>query len=293
MIGAADDRRLTRRKARYWNGAREHAWMLAPPVAFLAAFLVVPLARVVWASVGPLGAPFAVYARVFEQGFYARSFLYTIQTAFIVTLVCLIAAYPLAYALANARGWTGRLMSTLLLLPLWTSVVIRSYAWLILFQRHGPVNAGLLWLHWVGQPVQILQTAAAVRIGMVHILLPFMVLPLVASMTRVDRTLLRAARVLGATPVRVFLRVYLRLTLPGVLAGCSLVFISALGFYITPALLGGARNATAAMMIEQAVSVFLDWPLASALSTILLLTTIVLYLGYARLTRGELRALVR
>jgi len=267
--------------------------MLAPPVVFLCVFLVMPLARVMWASIGPPEAPFSVYARVVAQGFYLRSFLYTVETAFVVTLVCLATAYPLAYAVANARGWTGRLMSTAILLPLWTSVVIRSYAWLILFQRHGPVNDGLLWLHWIAEPVQILQTSVAVRIGMVHILLPFMVLPLIASMSKVDRTLLRAASVLGATPMRVFLRVYLRLTLPGVLAGCSLVFISALGFYITPALLGGARNATAAMMIEQAVSVFLDWPLASALSTILLLTTVALYLAFARLTGGELGTLVR
>jgi ABC-type spermidine/putrescine transport system permease subunit I len=128
---------------------------------------------------------------------------------------------------------------------------------------------------------------------MVHILLPFMVLPLATSMAAVDETFLRAGRILGAGPLRLFLRVYLMLTLPGVTAGCSLVFITSLGFYITPALLGGTRNTMIAVTIEQAVSVFFDWPLASALSTILLLVTVALYLVYIRLTQGDLRGVVK
>jgi ABC-type spermidine/putrescine transport system permease subunit I len=173
------------------------------------------------------------------------------------------------------------------LVPLWTSVVIRSYAWLILFQRNGPVNSVLLALGWIGEPIKILQTSAAVQIGMVHILLPFMILPLVTTMIKVDHTLLRAARVLGAPPSKVFTRIYFRLTLPGIAGGCALVFITSLGFFITPSLLGGARQTMAAMMIEQAVSVFLNWPLASALSTVLLTVTVALYLICARLTGEE------
>src|SRR5581483_2948891 len=132
-----------------------------------------------------------------------------------------------------------------------------------------------------------------VEIGMVHILLPVMILPLVASMMAVDPTLLRAGRVLGASPIKLFIRVYFRLTVPGVSAGSALVFISALGFFITPSLLGGARNAMAAVVIEQAVSVFFDWPLASALSTVLLLMTLGIYIAYARLTGGDLEVLLK
>ncbi|HTC10793.1 MAG TPA: ABC transporter permease [Acetobacteraceae bacterium] len=273
---------------KYWSIAREHAWMVVPPVAFLGVFLLLPLARVVFSSFAQPTWTLGNYAKVFDESFYLRSFWYTIEVAFCVTVVCLVIAYPLAYAIANSRGRSQKLMSVLVLLPLWTSVVIRSYAWLILFQRQGPVNSILLALGWIDEPLKILQTSTAVEIGMVHILLPFMILPLVSAMLKVDRTLLRAARVLGARPVKVFTRIYIRLTLPGITAGCALVFITSLGFFITPSLLGGAQQTMAAMMIEQAVSVFLNWPLASALSTVLLAMTVSLYLIYAKLTGGEI-----
>jgi putative spermidine/putrescine transport system permease protein/mannopine transport system permease protein len=233
------------------------------------------------------------YVRVFSDVAYLRAFSYTLEVALSVTALCLLIGYPLAYAIARARGVAQKLISILVLLPLWTSVVIRSYAWLILFQRKGALNDLLLSMGLVKEPIDILQTSLAVEIGMVHILLPVMVLPLVASMMAVDPTLLRAGRILGARPPRLFFRVYLRLTLPGISAGCVLVFISALGFFITPSLLGGAQNAMAAVVIEQAVSVFFDWPLASALSTVLLLITIGIYLAYARLTGGELQVALK
>jgi ABC-type spermidine/putrescine transport system permease subunit I len=273
---------------KYWSFAREHTWMVAPPLAFLCIFLLLPLLRVIFSSFAQPTWTLGNYAKVFDESFYLRSFWYTIEVAFCVTLACLVIAYPLAYAIASSRGRSQKLMSVLVLLPLWTSVVIRSYAWLILFQRQGPVNAILLTFGWIAEPIKILQTSAAVEIGMVHILLPFMILPLVTTMLKVDRTLLRAARVLGARPVKVFTRIYLRLTLPGITAGCALVFITSLGFFITPSLLGGAQQTMAAMMIEQAVSVFLNWPLASALSTVLLTMTLSLYLIYAKLTGGDM-----
>jgi putative spermidine/putrescine transport system permease protein/mannopine transport system permease protein len=262
--------------------------MMVPPIGFLGVFLLLPLARVVFSSFARPTWTLANYAKVFDESFYLRSFWYTFEVAFCVTVVCLVIAYPLAYAIANSRGRSQQLMSVLVLLPLWTSVVIRSYAWLILFQRHGPVNSILLALGWIDEPVKILQTSTAVEIGMVHILLPFMILPLVTTMLKVDRTLLQAARVLGARPVKVFTRIYIRLTRPGITAGCALVFITALGFFITPSLLGGAQQSMAAMMIEQAVSVFLNWPLASALSTVLLAMTVSVYLIFAKLTGGEM-----
>jgi ABC-type spermidine/putrescine transport system permease subunit I len=262
--------------------------MMVPPIGFLGVFLLLPLARVVFSSFARPTWTLANYAKVFDESFYLRSFWYTFEVAFCVTVVCLVIAYPLAYAIANSRGRSQQLMSVLVLLPLWTSVVIRSYAWLILFQRHGPVNSILLALGWIDEPVKMLQTSTAVEIGMVHILLPFMILPLVTTMLKVDRTLLQAARVLGARPVKVFTRIYIRLTRPGITAGCALVFITALGFFITPSLLGGAQQSMAAMMIEQAVSVFLNWPLASALSTVLLAMTVSVYLIFAKLTGGEM-----
>ena len=261
--------------------------MVAPPVAFLGVFFLFPLLCVIYSSVAQPSWTLGNYAKVVDESFYLRSFWYTIEIAASVTVLCLIIAYPLSYTVASSRGRAQKLMWILVLVPLWTSVVIRSYAWLILFQREGPVNAILLALGWISEPIKILQTSAAVEIGMVHILLPFMVLPLVTAMVKVDATLLRAARVLGAPPFKVFWRIYVRLTLPGAAAGCALVFITSLGFFITPSLLGGARQTMAAMMIEQAVSVFLNWPLASALSTVLLAITVTLYLVCARLTGDD------
>jgi putative spermidine/putrescine transport system permease protein/mannopine transport system permease protein len=184
-------------------------------------------------------------------------------------------------------------MIGLIVASLWTSAVIRSYAWMILFQRYGIVNQALVALGLADAPVRILQTTTAVTIGMVHILLPFMLLPLITTMRRIDPTLLRAGRILGAGPVRLFLRVYLPLSLPGVNAGVALVFITSLGFFITPSLLGGGRTNMAAMIIEQEANTYLDWPLASAIATILLIFTVAIYLAYGRLARIDVTRGVR
>jgi len=178
------------------------------------------------------------------------------------------------------------------LVPLFTSVVVRSYAWMVLFQRNGPLNQALVWLDWPGAPVRLLQTPFAVDVGMVHILLPFMILPILGAMRAIDGTMLQAGELLGASPWRVFTRVYVPLTLPGASAGVILVFISALGFFITPALLGGGRSTTIAVLIEQQAVDLLNWPMASALATVLLVLSVVVYAGYNRLTRrfNEARA---
>jgi ABC-type spermidine/putrescine transport system permease subunit I len=221
---------------------------------------------------------------VLFSGPYLQILLYTLEIAAIVTVVCLLIAYPVAALTARMRGVPLQLMTALIVGSLWTSAVIRSYAWMILFQRFGVVNQALIALGLADAPVRILQTNTAVVIGMVHILLPFMLLPLIATMRRIDRNLLRAGEILGAGPVRLFLRVYLPLSLPGVNAGTMLVFITALGFFITPSLLGGGRTMMAAMIIEQQVDIYLDWPMASAIATVLLAMTLALYLLYGRLT---------
>jgi ABC-type spermidine/putrescine transport system permease subunit I len=191
-----------------------------------------------------------------------------------------------AYVMARATGARLQLMAAFIIVPLWTSVVIRSYAWMVVFQRRGVLNDGLLALGLVDEPVRFIPGALAVHVGMVHIMLPFMILPLIANMRAIDRSLLRAAEVLGAGPVQSFLRVFLPLSLPGVTAGCALVFMMSLGFYVTPALLGGPRHMMAAVLIEQQANGLLNWGLASALATILLAVTTAIYIGYARLTGG-------
>ena len=224
---------------------------------------------------------------------YLQILFYTLEVAALVTAVCLLVGYPVAAITARMRGWPLRMMTALIVGSLWMSAVIRSYAWMILFQRFGVVNQMLIALGFTDEPVRILQTMTAVTIGMVHILLPFMLLPLIATMRRIDPNLLRAGRILGANPVRLFLRVYLPLSLPGVQAGTMLVFITALGFFITPSLLGGGRTMMAAMLIEQEVDIFLDWPTACAVATVLLLFTLVLYFIYTRLARADVARSLR
>jgi ABC-type spermidine/putrescine transport system permease subunit I len=273
------------RVAKPWVIGRGYALLLLFPCAYLAIFFIWPLARVVLRSVREPTPGLGNYARVLFTGPYLHILIYTLEVAALVTVVCLLIGYPVAAITAKLRGLPLRLMTALIVGSLWMSAVIRSYAWMILFQRYGVVNQMLVALGLADAPVRILQTMTAVTIGMVHILLPFMLLPLIAAMRRIDPSLLRAGRILGANPVRLFLRVYLPLSLPGVTAGTMLVFITALGFFITPSLLGGGRTMMAAMIIEQEADTFLDWPMASAIATVLLIFTLFLYLVYGRLTR--------
>ncbi len=271
-------------RPRPWVLGRGYALLLLPPSLYLAVFFAWPLLRVVLRSVLEPRIGLQNYAKVLFSGPYLQILLYTLEIAAIVTVVCLLIAYPVAALTARMRGVPLQLMTALIVGSLWTSAVIRSYAWMILFQRFGVVNQALIALGLADAPVRILQTNTAVVIGMVHILLPFMLLPLIATMRRIDRNLLRAGEILGAGPVRLFLRVYLPLSLPGVNAGTMLVFITALGFFITPSLLGGGRTMMAAMIIEQQADIYLDWPMASAIATVLLAMTLALYLLYGRLT---------
>lgn len=272
---------------RPWSLHHGNAVLLLPPGFFLLAFFFWPLLRVALRSVTEPALGLENYTRVFGTGPYVRVLWQTIETAGIVTVLCLILAYPLAYAVSRAEGTRLRLMMIFVLVPLWTSVVIRSYGWMIVFQRQGVLNDFLLSLGLTDARLTLLPGSLAVHVGMVHIMLPFMILPLVASMRGIDHNLLRAADVLGAPPYRRFLEVFLPLSLPGVSAGVALVFMTSLGFFITPALLGGPRLMMAAVLIEEKANIELDWPLASALATTLLLITTALYLAYLRMTRGR------
>jgi ABC-type spermidine/putrescine transport system permease subunit I len=273
------------RAPRPWTLGHGYLLLLPLPCGFLAVFFIWPLLRVVLRSVLEPRPGFANYDKVLFSGPYLQILFYTLEIAALVTAICLLVAYPVAALTARMRGLKLRLMTGLIIASLWTSAVIRSYAWMILFQRYGIVNQALIALGLADAPVRILQTTAAVAIGMVHILLPFMLLPLITTMRRIDPTLLRAGRILGAGPVWLFLRVYLPLSRPGVNAGVALVFITSLGFFITPSLLGGGRTNMAAMIIEQEADTYLDWPLASAIATILLVLTLAIYLTYGRLAR--------
>lgn len=277
-----------------WTATRSYRWLAWPPLIFAALFFVVPMATLLVRSVVDPAMGLGNYHRVFFTGPYVRVLWLTVETALVVVLLCLVISYPFAYAMTRVRGSMLRVMGAMVLIALWTSVVIRSYGWMVVFQRRGILNQALVAIGLVDEPINFIPGALAVHVGMVHIMLPFMILPLVANMRSIDRSLLSAASVMGATPWQAFARIFLPLSLPGIAAGCALVFMMSLGFFITPALLGGPRHMMAAVLIEQQANALLDWGLASALSVVLLAVTTVIYLLYVRVSqrtrRGSLHA---
>ena len=207
----------------------------------------------------------------------------TLKIAGAVTLICLALGYPLAYVVATAQARTGNLLMILILLPFWTSLLVRTSAWVVLLQNEGIVNGLLLGSGVVDQPVQMIFNRFGVYVAMTHVLLPFMILPLYSVMKTIDPSTLRAATSLGAPPSTAFRRVYLPQSLPGIGAGGLLVFILAIGYYITPALVGGANDQMVSYFIAFYTNRTVNWGLAAALATLLLAATAVLYAVYARI----------
>ena len=271
------------------------ALLLLPAVAFLLFFYGYPVVAMLLRSVndptwgGQNFAPLVTARSTIDFLFvqvpsnaYVRVFGITLQIALGVTVATLLLGYPVAYALASLPPTRANLLMILVLVPFWTSILVRSYAWMVLLGREGLINQLLVGLGLTGEPVQLLNTRMAVYVGMIHVLLPFMILPLYAVMRGIDRSLPRAAENLGARPSQVFRWVSLPLSLPGVAAGCLLVFILALGFYITPALLGGQRDVMISMLILQQVTQ-LNWGVASALALVLLVFALAVYVAFTRI----------
>ncbi len=205
-----------------------------------------------------------------DQALFVTLFLRTLWVSVVVTAVCVLLGWPVAACIASLRPPWSSLALLLVLVPFWSSVLVRSTAWFALLQREGPVNDVLLLLGLVEAPVQLIGTRIAVLLSTIHILLPVAILPMVGVMTRLDRRHLLAAASLGAGPWLRFRRVWLPLSLPGVLAGGAMTFLLAVGFYITPALLGGERDQLVAWFIAQFLNREVNWGMAAALSTYLL-----------------------
>lgn len=254
-----------------------------PAVLFLIVFFVFPVARML--SLSADGGTFQPFAEIASDEFYSFVLWETFRISAVVTIVSVFLGYPLAYAMSSA----GRIGSTVILvcvlLPFWTSMLVRTYAWMVLLGRDGVINNLLLYLRIISEPLQLLHNETAVIIGMIHVLMPFFVFPVYAVMQRIDTNLLLASHGLGASKFATFREIYFPLTLPGVAAGASLVFILAIGFYIAPALLGGGRVMMAAILIAQEVRDFLNWELGSALSVSMLIATLIAYTLISRLGR--------
>ncbi len=246
------------------------------------------LLRAVDLDIGPDGG---VVAQPADQAIFGRLFLRTLEIALEVTGLTLLIAYPAAYTIARLTPYWARVATVLVLVPFWVSILVRSTAWFILLQREGPVNAALQAMQIIDHPLQLIFTRFAVVLAMVHVLLPFAILPMVAVMKRIDPALRRAAASLGATGWQHFRRVYLPLSAPGVGAGGLIVFMLAIGFYITPQLVGGSSDQMVSTFIAEYTMSTLNWGMAGALSALLLAMTGAV-VGLAVLLVPRLRARV-
>ncbi len=245
------------------------------------AFNVPILMMLAW-SVGGADQPFEHYAQIVERSIYARVLLNTFRIALIATVACVLLGYPLAYWMRGLSHGKQLLAVALVVLPFWVSILVRTYAWIVVLGNDGMVNRSLQALGLTAAPVGFLYNELGVIIGTTNILLPFLVLPLFASMVRLDDRLLQAAASLGASRRTIFWRVFFPLTVPSLAAGAILVFILTLGFFITPAILGGGRVPMIANMLDLLINRMPRWELASAISTVLLALTLACYAAYRR-----------
>ena len=223
-----------------------------------------------------------------DQRVFTGILLRTFEISLEVTLLALLLAYPLAYWLSTLSERQANVLMILVLVPFWTSILVRVAAWIVLLQREGLVNKALLSLSVIGQPLELLFNRTGVIISMTHILLPFMILPLYSVMKSVPPTYLRAAVSLGSSPMAAFWRVYVPQTYAGIGAGALLVFILAIGYYVTPALLGGPNDQMISYYIAQYTNVDVNWGMACALGAVLLVATLILYAVYRKMAKAEL-----
>lgn len=262
------------------------AW-LAPALLVFAAFYVVPLARMVLASLDGLQLDLRHYRYLVREDIYATVLLITLKISLYVTAAAVVIGYPIAYYLSQLRGVALTIGLALVLLPFWTSVLVRNYAWLVLLSRRGIINSLLIALGIMDQPLPLLFNTTAVVIGMTYVLVPFMILSVLSVARAIDPIYAKASASLGASPLATFWHVFFPLSLPGVYAGVMLVFITAIGFFITPALLGGGRVPMIAVLIENQVRGVLNFGVGSALGTVLLIAVLAMYYLFDRVFAAE------
>lgn len=248
-----------------------------PAILLLFAFFVIPVAALLLRSVTEPQPGLQNYAALLGSTTYARIFFNTFFVAGVVTLVTILIAFPVAWALAIMPTRWASVIFAVILLSMWTNLLARTYAWMVLLQQTGLVNRMLMALGIVDQPVQLTNNLVGVTIGMVYIMLPFMILPLLGVIRKIDPAILQAAALCGATKWQALTRILLPLATPGIASGGLMVFVMSLGYFVTPALLGGTANMMLAEMIAQQVQSLVNWGMGGAAAFILLVVTLGLY----------------
>jgi len=254
--------------------------LLLPAVLLFGPLYLYPLARIVLTSVDSHPASLRHFVELFSEPFLIRVFLHTLRLSAIITLLCMVIGYPVAFAMRVVSDSTQRTMMLMIMLPMWTSVLVRCFAWIAILGRNGVVNEALRNSGLVEHPLQLVYNSTGVYIGMLQVMLPFMVLPLYNNLRRIDLRLVAAAESLGSSSTSAFFWIVLPLSMPGVLSGALLVFMGSVGMFVVPAILGGLSDTTYVMVIEQQVNELNNWGLAAAMSVLLLIVTGMLTLLY-------------
>ena len=254
-----------------------------PALLFIVVFFLYPLSLLIEISFHTsAGWGLAHYERVVHTPVYSQVLWKTAWISALVTGFAFLLGYPLAVALVRASGFARTLLLVAILMPFWTNLLVRAYGWIVVLHPRGLINSILLAAGLISEPLPLVHNTTGVLIGMTQIMLPYMVLPIAAQIEKMDVRLLQAARSLGASSLRTFVHVYFPLTLPGVFAGALVVFALSLGFFVIPALLGGRRDVLIAQLIHFNLTTVLNWEFAAALSTLLLITTMAIFLAAQR-----------
>ena len=272
--------------------------LIAPAVLLLGVFLVLPYINIVVMSLRNPGSgtPYAPgftlsnYLRLFADSFYLEQTANTLMIGFITTSVCLLLGFPVAWQLAKTQMRFRGLAYGLVLSPLLVGIVIRSYGWTILLGNNGMINRTLIGFGLIDRPLALMYNSLGIVIALVHVFLPFMILPLMSALQGIDPSIEAAARSLGAGRITAFRRIVLPLAVPGIQAGCILVFVLSLSAYVTPSLIGGLRVKTMAVSVVDALIDTFQWPFGSAMALMLSLTGAIMVLLFARLTRMTWKA---
>ena len=285
-------------------GIRGRTLVIAIPFLWLLLFFFVPFLIVLWVSTSfvviaqppythiqdgtftlNLGESFG---RLFHDSLYYKAYLNSLVVALVSTIVCLVIGYPMAYGMARCSHSTRNILLMLIILPFWTSFLIRVYAWIGLLKNNGLINEFLIWLNVIDTPINMMNTDFAVYVGIVYSYLPFMILPLYANLEKMDISLLEAATDLGCKPIKAFFLITVPLSFPGIVAGSMLVFIPAVGEYVIPELLGGPSSLMIGRVLVNEFFSNRDWPTASAVAVAILLALVVPLMIYQKYQDKEL-----
>ena len=280
----------TRNVSRSWlrsNSATASWILILPAAALICAFYVVPIVKVLWISVTEPEPGFGNYLLLVTNDGVRRALLTTLRVSLVTTIVSTVMAYVVAYALLNASPACRKVMIMCVILPFWISVLVRAFSWMVLLGRTGIINTALLSAGLISAPLEMMYNEFGVDVGMVHYMVPVATLTLYANMLGINQQVLAAARSLGATRLQVFLRVFLPLSLPGVIAASVLVFVFSTGFFVTPALLGGGKTLMVAEYITVMINETLRWGIATMLASSLLIVILVAMAALSRIFNLE------